>query len=440
MPKSSAKIDTQEAKQPRGARAQRERVWQPLALYPHQKEVVEAYKHEEIRRLFLAWHRRAGKDVFGLDFARERMLERVGVYYHMFPFHVQARRAIWNGIDARTGQRFIDRAFPKSMRASENGTEMSITLKNGSMWSMLGSDNYDRAAVGANPCGVLFSEWALCNPAAWDYIRPILVENKGWAAFITTFRGRNHAWRMYQSVKDLPDWFSSLRTIDDTVRNDGSRIITRADVEKEIREGMSAKLAQQEFYCDPDVANDGTIFSRQHVLLSDRTPVPFVSNSRVLRVAWGMHEEGITALAFQDRHIIGVHPFLETNLADCVQMVSRRHPSMPIIHHAVNPDTALFSSLDGYGVVAANVPSNPHQMYGATATMLNVCDMTATPRDQLIDFAMNYAPYRQHAAEEDEHLTHDSLAQALAVMQSAQILSPAVSKPLNYSKYDRGVI
>jgi hypothetical protein len=147
------------------------------------------------------------------------MLERVGSYWHLFPFHIQAKRAIWKGIDARTGQRFIDRAFPDQRMV--NDTEMSFSVPNGSSWQMLGSDNYDRM-VGSNPCGVVFSEWALCDPAAWDYIRPILVENKGWAMFITTFRGRNHAWRLFETVKQLEDWFTSLRTIDDTHRIDGS--------------------------------------------------------------------------------------------------------------------------------------------------------------------------------------------------------------------------
>ena len=30
----------------------------------------------------------------------------------------------------------------------------------------------------------MYFEWSLQNPAAWDYVRPILAENGGWAAFI----------------------------------------------------------------------------------------------------------------------------------------------------------------------------------------------------------------------------------------------------------------
>ena len=59
------------------------------------------------------------------------------------------------------------------------------------IWQMAGSDNFD-SLVGSNPVGVVFSEWALSHPDAWEYLRPILVENDGWALFIYTPRGRNH--------------------------------------------------------------------------------------------------------------------------------------------------------------------------------------------------------------------------------------------------------
>lgn len=411
------------------------RVYKPLALYPHQRAVVDEYK-TGIRRFFLAWHRRAGKDVFGLDFARERALERVGSYWHLFPYHVQARRAIWKGIDARTGERFIDRAFPESIRESTNDTEMSITLKVGSTWQMLGSDNYDRL-VGANPAGALFSEFALCNPEAWDYIRPILVENKGWAGFITTFRGRNHAWRMYKALKDNPSWYVDLKTIRDTCRNDGSPIVTTEDVEKEIAEGMSPSLAQQEFYCDPDAANTGTIFARQYARLLQIDPTLWKPNNKILRVSWGMKEEGIAAVVHQDDLIVGVSTFLEQNITDAVQIISRRYSQCSLVHSGVNLDPTLFAGLDGDGVVSIEQPT-PHMQDGRTAALLNLCKATSSAREVLADFCMTYTPYRD--VNDDTQLSYPALAESLMVMQKTLPTRKNVFKPLNYSAYDRGVI
>lgn len=411
------------------------KVWRPLPLFDHQRDAEGAFQRG-IRRLYLAWHRRAGKDVFGLDFARKRMEERIGTYWHLFPFHVQAKRAIWNGIDARTGQRFIDRAFPASMRESENNTDMSFVHTCGSTWQMLGSDNYDRM-VGSNPCGIIFSEWALCNPAAWDYIRPILIENKGWAMFITTFRGRNHAWRMFEDIKALDSWYADKRTILETHRLDGSPIVTQEDVDQEICEGMDPALVQQEFFCNPDAASSGAIFSTQYSRLLGIHASERIESSRLIRVAWGIYDEGITAIAFQDFHCISVHTFLESNIVDAVQAVARRHPNARLVHHAIDPDPTLFSSLDGMGVVRAPVPSSDYLRDGYTARLLNKCTVSSTARETLADFAMQYAPHRKI---NEEFLTHPSTAQALAVMQSAQFLSSGQSKPLDYSRSDRGII
>ena len=420
---------------PRAARkVKTSRIYKPLLLYPHQRAVVDEYQ-SGIRRFFLAWHRRAGKDVFGLDFGRERALERIGSYWHLFPFHVQARRAIWKGIDARTGERFIDRAFPENLRDSINDTEMSITFKTGSTWQMLGSDNYDRL-VGANPAGVLFSEFALCDPAAWDYIRPILVENKGWAGFITTFRGRNHAWRMFKQLKDNPSWYVDLRTINDTCRNDGSPIVTPQDVEKEIAEGMSRSLAQQEFYCDPDAANTGALFNRQYNRLLQIQPNVWDRNNRVVRVAWGLKDEGVAAIVYQDDSIIGVSTFVEQNITDAVQIIAQRYSHCPLVHCGVALDPSLFAGLDGEGVISVSDPT-PHMQDGRTAALLNICRVTPAAREVLADFCMSYTPYRD--VNDDTQQTYPALAQALMVMHNT-MPRPRQKKPLDYSAYDRGVI
>lgn len=433
-----------------GAKEKAVKVWRPLPLYAHQQRVVDA-RARGMNRFFLPWHRRAGKDTFGLEFARQEMEKRPGSYWHMFPFHVQAKRAIWKGIDARDGMRFIDRAFPKHMRLGENDTEMSLVIKTAkgeSTWQMLGSDNYDRM-VGSNPCGIVFSEWALSDAAAWDYIRAILIENNGWAMFITTFRGRNHAYRMFQTVKELEDWYTELLTIDDTYRLDGAPIVSKADVQREIKAGMKPALVQQEFYCDPDAATDGAIFNRQHTRLSAQLPVLHVPNSRIIRVAWGLANEGISAIAFQDSTVLGVHNFLESNLADCVQAVARRHPDKQFIHHAANPDTALFSQLDGHGIVKAPISGDEHMRQGRVAVFLDTCSAVGAARESLVDFAMSYAPYREATVmraegfntEEEEKLVQPAMCEALAVAHTALPYSRTrPNKPMDYSQYDRGVV
>ena len=213
------------------------------------------------RRQMHIWHRRAGKDTFGLNLAGIETQKTVGTYWHLFPLQTQAKKAIWDGIDGE-GRRIIDRAFPLSLRASQNKEDMIIKFKCGSTWQMAGSDRYN-SLVGSNVRGVVFSEWALCNPIAWDYIRPILRENNGWVMFITTYRGKNHAYQMYENLKDHPDWFCSLLTVDDTHRLDGSLVLTPEDIEAERKEGMREAMIQQEYYCSPEASHIGAYYSSE---------------------------------------------------------------------------------------------------------------------------------------------------------------------------------
>ena len=58
--------------------------------------------------------------------------------------------------------------------------------------------------------GVVFSEYSLADPAAWDYVRPILAENGGWAVFIFTPRGRNHGHALLEMARRNPAWFAQV--------------------------------------------------------------------------------------------------------------------------------------------------------------------------------------------------------------------------------------
>lgn len=181
----------------------------------YQRKFHEALVQQQKDRLIAIWHRRAGKDEIVLNAFRERMFKRVGTYWHCFPEYKQARKAIWNGVNGHTGRRRIDEAFPPQIRKRMQDDDMFIELQNGSTWQLLGSDRYD-ATVGSGPVGVAYSEWALCNPSAWGYHKPMIEETGGLAAFITTPRGNNHAKTMYDRALKTERWFAELLTAEQT--------------------------------------------------------------------------------------------------------------------------------------------------------------------------------------------------------------------------------
>ena len=167
------------------------------------------------RHAELIWHRRAGKDAICMHWASVAAFERVANYWHMLPQAAQARKAVWDAVNPHTGKKRIDEAFPISLRKATRNHEMQIEFLNGSTWQVVGSDNYN-SLVGSTPAGVAYSEWSLANPSARAYLRPMLAENNGWQLFITTPRGRNHAYTTYEAARKDPSAFAQRLTAFET--------------------------------------------------------------------------------------------------------------------------------------------------------------------------------------------------------------------------------
>jgi hypothetical protein len=183
-------------------------------------------------------------------------MERVGNYWHCLPEASQARKAIWDAINPHTKRRRIDEAFPVELREVTREHDMLIKFRNGSTWQVVGSDNFD-SLIGSSPVGIVYSEFSVANPSSWEYLSPILRENKGWALFLYTPRGKNHGYLLYRQNLHNPDWFVELLTVNDT------GVFTEADIDAERREGKSEDFIQQDYFCSFEAANPGAYYGKQ---------------------------------------------------------------------------------------------------------------------------------------------------------------------------------
>ena len=179
--------------------------------------------------------------------------QRKGTYYYFFPTSAQGKKVIWDGI-GKEGFRFLDH-IPKEIRRGQDETEMRVELVNGSAIQVIGTDNIDRV-MGTNPAGCVFAEYSLQDPRAWEYIRPILRENDGWAIFNFLPRGKNHAYQLHQHAKANPEeWFAETLTVDDT----GQAHLAAA----ELKDGMSEEMVNQEYYCSFEGVQFGAYYGKQ---------------------------------------------------------------------------------------------------------------------------------------------------------------------------------
>lgn len=197
-----------------------------------------------------------------LDAMRTLALKDPGTYWHCFPEQKQARKAIWNGVNGNTGKRRILEAFPERIIKRMQDDDMFIELNNGATFQLIGSDRYD-STVGSGPKGIGYSEWALSNPAAWAYHSPMIRETKGFAAFITTPRGRNHAKTMYDNATG-DNWFRQLLTIEDTDALTPQELDdAKAEYVALYGEDMGMSLFNQEYLCDFNAAILGAFYARE---------------------------------------------------------------------------------------------------------------------------------------------------------------------------------
>lgn len=222
------------------------------------------------KRAMWVVHRRGGKDITAGHQTCKMMHREIGAYWHIYPTFAQGRRMLWEGF-RKDGIRTMENIFPGFLNHKRPGSivakvdqgEMKVELRNGSIWRLIGSDRADN--VGAGPKGIVLSEYALCKPTVWDLLRPMLRESGGWMAAITTPRGKNHAWDMYEKAGPGSGWFRDLKTVYDTnltyASNRSDRELSPDEMMQEEREeGMEEALIRQEYLCDWTAAQVGSVY------------------------------------------------------------------------------------------------------------------------------------------------------------------------------------
>lgn len=269
----------------------------------------------EKRRALLVWPRRAGKDLTAFNImVKHALTVRAGNYYYFLPSYRQGQKVIWDG-KIKDGRPFLscipgyedwiaqEGRKPVGVIENIDKRDMKIYL-NGpvgrSLIQVIGVQDVD-SIVGTNPVGLVFSEFSV-DPkydTFWNYMRPILRENDGWAIFIYTARGLNHGWRLYEKVKNRPTWHTEFHTCE-TLKHDGKRIITDEDIAEEIADGMPEEMVAQEFYNDFFASNFGAYYGPQMRRLKQEGRIGMVpwDPAYPVHTSWDIGHRDATAIWF----------------------------------------------------------------------------------------------------------------------------------------------
>lgn len=261
----------------------------PTLDYREYQKPLIRYMREGGKRAVWVAHRRSGKDVTCWQYMIEAAIQDKGTYYYCLPEFTHARRVIWEGM-LNDGKRFLS-LIPQELIKIPNESQMKVELVNGSIIQLVGSDQYDRL-VGTNPKGIVFSEYSITHPMAWQILRPILAANGGWAIFNGTPRGKNHFYEILEMAKGDSSWFWSVDTVDTTS-------VLSAEILKKEKEEMNIDIFNQEYHCSFDAATIGAYYSEQIMSLRHQNRVCKVPYDPKLMVYTAFDPgDSVTAIVF----------------------------------------------------------------------------------------------------------------------------------------------
>lgn len=221
---------------------------------PYQENFLEAFRSGKYKRFVYISGRRSGKDCMGLECTLEGALSRIGTYLYVLPTYESCRGIIWENIMAN-GIKLLDYVIDPRLIASKNEQQMAIKLHNGSRIKLVGSDNYNNSLVGRGAAGMVFSEFAIQDPMAWEFASPLIAETDGWAIFVSTVRGRNHLFDLYEQALNDPLWYTELLTYDQT-----NHLSKEAWAQEQSKHSWD--YIQQEYFCNFNLGIVGTIYGK----------------------------------------------------------------------------------------------------------------------------------------------------------------------------------
>lgn len=223
----------------------------PIAAFDPHHWAKEVWNHPA-RFKMVCWHRRARKTTLGINkLVKEAAANTDRVFGYIAPTYKQAKSIVWRD------PRMIKKYCPRNILKKElNETELYGEFKSGSILQVLGADEPD-SLRGKDWAGVVLDEFAMMKQSVWEEIlRPVLTANNGWAWFLFTPKGRNHAYHYWENVpnwaRDRGEWARFY------LNAEQSDIIAKESLEQAKAE-MPDALYRQEFLCE-FLEGEGQVF------------------------------------------------------------------------------------------------------------------------------------------------------------------------------------
>jgi hypothetical protein len=131
-----------------------------------------------------------------------------------------------------------------------------------------------------------------------------LAENLGWAIFITTSRGKNHAYRLYKALENEEGAFTQTITVDD------SGIISQEQLDKSLERNIAiygedegTTIWEQEWWCKFEGAISGSYFGKLMGIMDKESRICFApyEPNVLVETGWDIGVGDAMAIVFIQR-------------------------------------------------------------------------------------------------------------------------------------------
>jgi len=171
-----------------------------VSLNPWQKEVQQD-KH---RFRVICAGRRSGKSVLSRMIVLKWATENPGDYWIVSPNYKQSEMIHWKE---------LQREVPREWVTKKNEVKLSLTINNGSTIQLKGAENPD-SLRGVKLRGLVIDEIASIRNWGWlwsECLRPTLTDYAAPAIFISTPKGYNHFYDLYNQGQEKESVYKSWR-------------------------------------------------------------------------------------------------------------------------------------------------------------------------------------------------------------------------------------
>jgi hypothetical protein len=313
-------------------------------LRPYQQEIIKPLIDGNKKHALLILPRRVGKSVMCMFLANSYVTNEykakgtkgrmnAGIYAMQ---DNQVRRIYIDNI-MDNGWRLLDIATPIA-KFIESRLELEYhfgNVKRGAISKIKfkGTTKLD-ALMGGGDKFIVLDEFALQPDGMTVYNRlfPMIMEKNGRMIIVSTVRGRNHMYELYNQLKDNPDWH--------VVKKDAIElgILTKEQYDAI---PMNENLKKQEYLCDWDSSNEGAIYESPILGKPQFNPQYPLYIAMDLGMAdgtviwYGQYYDGKLFLLHSETHINKALPFIFNAIETKLKLIS------PTSFHIFLPHDAM---------------------------------------------------------------------------------------------------